>query len=101
VLGTTTGLVTDIELLVTENIGITVITSSVVDIIVPLIMMIIPAMAISEIWGKWLLVPIFLLMGLLALISSLIPSWLFFIVAISCTLFILKGRGSDVSNSFG
>lgn len=88
--GSTTGFVDNIKFLITANISASIITDSLINMMIPLIMIIIPTLALSNRYGKNIIIPMFLLMSIICLASSLIPVWLFFVIAISCSLFIIK-----------
>lgn len=90
--GLTTGYVSNVELIFISNIAVTIIVSSLIDIIIPLIMIIVPTLGLSARVGKVGIVPIFDLMSLLLLVTEIIPVWLFFVIAVSSALFIFIKR---------
>lgn len=88
--GTTIGSISQIKLLVSANITVSVLITSLIAMMIPLIMILIPSLGISKIYGKMLIIPLFLLMSIICLASSLIPVWLFFIIGLSSAVFLLK-----------
>ena len=66
----------------------TIITLMLVSMLIPLIMILIPSISISNIYSKNLLIPLFLLMSLICTFSFIIPTWLFFIIGICCVIFL-------------
>ncbi len=90
VVGLTSGFVDNVKILYLENIQITVITLNLVGMIVPLIIILTPTVALRDLYGQSFIIPMFLLMSLILVIGGIIPIWLFFIIAISSSLFLLK-----------
>ncbi len=88
--GLTSGFIDNIKLLYLGNIQISIITLSLVGMLVPLIIILAPTVALRDLYGQAFVIPIFLLMSLILTISSTIPVWLFFIIAISSSLFLIK-----------
>lgn len=94
--GFTTGSINNIQLLITQNIGISIITSALIDMMIPIIMILIPTLALANRYGRNLIIPMFLLMSVICVVSGLIPVWLFFIIAISSSVFLLKLRSENL-----
>lgn len=92
--GNTFGYIYNIQLLITADISVSIITTSLIMMIIPLIMIIIPSFAISNRYGVETVIPMFILMSLVLVATSIIPVWLFFIILISCSVFIGKHRGN-------
>lgn len=88
--GLTSGFIDNVELLFLENVQITVITLSLVGMIIPLIIILTPTVALRDLYGVSFVIPIFLLMSLILFIGGIIPLWLFFVIAISSSLFLIK-----------
>ena len=88
--GLTSGFIDNVKILFLENIQITVITLSLIGMIIPLIIILTPTVALRDLYGKSFVIPIFLLMSLILVISGIIPIWLFFIIALSSSLFLVK-----------
>ena len=90
--GLTSGFIDNIKLLYLENIQITIITLSLIGMLVPLIIILSPTLTLADLYGEGFIIPIFLLMSLILTIGEIIPIWLFFIIAISSSLFLIKRR---------
>ena len=88
--GLTSGFIDNVKLLFLGNVQITIITLSLVGMLVPLIIILTPTVALRDLYGKSFVIPVFLLMSLIITIGEIIPIWLFFIIAISSSLFLLK-----------
>ena len=88
--GLTSGFIDNIKLVFLGNIQISVITLSLIGMIVPLIIILTPTVALRDLYGESFVIPIFLLMSLILTIGQIIPIWLFFIIAISSSLFLIK-----------
>ena len=88
--GLTSGFIDNIKLVFLGNIQISVITLSLIGMIVPLIIILTPTVALRDLYGESFVIPIFLLMSLILTIGQIIPIWLFFIIAISNSLFLIK-----------
>ena len=78
--GVNTGYITEIQLLYFPDVSITIATTSLLDIIVPLMILLIPTFAIYKKFGESAIIPMFMLMSIICFISDLIPVWLFFIL---------------------
>ncbi|QYW08118.1 adhesin [Lokiarchaeota virus WyrdV1] len=65
--------------------------------IIPLIILLAPALALSVKFGRKIILPMFIFMSLLCVITNLIPIWLFFVIAIACgsLIFVSQKRGVD------
>lgn len=78
--------------------SIDVTISNLISMMVPIIIMIVPPLTLSGKFGKKVIFPFFIFMAILCFITSLIPAWLFFIIAIGCAGFIFtyqkKKKGS-------
>lgn len=57
--------------------------STLIAIMIPLIILLMPTLAISVKFGKKAILPMFVLMSLICVATDLIPIWIFFIIAIS------------------
>ncbi len=90
IIGITSGFIDSIKLLFLDNIQITIISLSLIGMIVPLIIILTPTLALRELYGESFVIPVFLLMSLILTIGEILPIWLFFIIAISSSLFITK-----------
>ena len=86
--GLTTGYVKIISLLDVETASVSVVSSNLIDMIIPLILILIPTFIISGIYDKKLIVPMFIFMSVILTITNLIPVWLFFIIGLSLSLFV-------------
>ncbi len=92
----TLGYISHVSLIYATNIGVTIITLSLVGMMIPLIMIMIPTLAISQRAGKRLITPMFLLMSIVCVATEIIPVWLFFIIAVSTSLFIFLKKSEGV-----
>jgi len=90
--GTTTGYITSIKLIYLPDVSITIITTALFSILIPLLILIIPTFLIYMRLGKTAIVPTFLLMSFICFITNLIPLWVFFIILISSGVFILSKK---------
>jgi len=93
--GITTGYISDISLLSISGIGVSIITSSLLNMIIPLMIILIPTLLLSSKLGKKLIIPIFLVFSIIITATSQIPVWLFFIIAYGCGLFIMLNKRYD------
>ena len=96
--GITTGYITFVDYSITADIGTSIIISALIMMIIPLIMILILSISISQAYGKMLLIPIFFLMSIICVASGLIPLWLFFIIGFSSTTFVLKAKETEGVN---
>jgi len=94
--GLTTGYISNISIEYLPDIIVSVITLNLVSIIIPLIMIIIPSIAIGTKSNRNIIIPIFILMSIICVMTSIIPYWLFFIIIISSSLFIFTRRHKGV-----
>ena len=90
--GTTTGYITSIKLVYLVDVSITIITIALLSIMIPLLILIIPTFLIYLRLGKAAIVPTFVLMAVICFITNLIPLWLFFIILISSTVFMVSEK---------
>lgn len=90
--GTTEGYVSDIELLFVSGIRVSIITSSLLIIIIPLIIIFIPTFLLSSRLSKNMIVPLMMLMSLICVATEIIPIWLFFVIVFPSSLFLFLKR---------
>jgi hypothetical protein len=83
------GFISNIKLIYNPSISITITTLNLLSIIVPLIVMIAPPLALNKKFGSGVILPMFLLMSLMCVLTGLIPVWLFFIIAFSSIGFLM------------
>ena len=88
--GLTEGFIHLIKLQQVENLLISVITTSLITMMIPILIILVPTLAISQSYGKNLIIPMFIFISLILTITGIIPIWLFFVIAISSSVFILK-----------
>lgn len=93
--GTTYGYITNLELKFIPDITITITTISLISLMIPLIVIFVPTLSIRTKYGKNSVIPIFLLMIIFLFATSLIPMWLFFIIMLSLSVFLLFKSKSD------
>lgn len=91
--GITTGFISNIRFIDSQVVDTSILTISIIDMMIPLIMILIPSLAISQRYGKDFIVPMFLLMSIVLTVSFIIPVWLFFIIALTNSLFIYLRKG--------
>jgi len=63
-----------------------------IGIIIPLIIMIVPPLAVSRKFGNKAILPMFVLMTVICFVTALIPAWLFFVIAFGLVGFIFMKR---------
>lgn len=97
--GLTTGFVSDIIISDVNEAIISISTLNLIEMIVPLILILFPTFILSLISRKFI-VPLFVLMSVILTISSIIPIWLFFIIALSCSMFIFFDNESSQRDDF-
>lgn len=90
--GLTEGYVSEIELLFITGIGVSIITSNLLTVIIPLIIIFIPTFLLSSRIGKNMIVPLMMLMSLICVATEIIPIWLFFVIIFPSSLFLFLKR---------
>ena len=95
VLGLTTGYIHNIAIIKITDLSISVITLSLIGMMIPLIILLVPSIAISNAIRKSLLIPFFLIMTIICVATGLIPIWIGFIIFISNSVFLLKNEIVD------
>lgn len=100
ILGLTTGYIKNISFLKISDISVSIITLNLIGMIIPLIIILLPTLLFSEAYGKFLIIPFFLLMSILCVATEIIPIWLFFVIALSLSTFLLKQKGEGQSQLF-
>ena len=78
--GNSEGYISSIKLIYYPDIELTILTLSLVEIMIPLIVLLIPTLAISSVYGKKAIIPMLILMTLICFISNLINVEIFFIM---------------------
>ena len=86
------GYITDLQLIYYRDLTVSVITQNLLVLIVPLIVMLVPPLAMHKKFGKGIVLPMFILMAIVCFATGLIPVWLFFIIALSSIGFIVMKR---------
>lgn len=95
IVGSTPGYVSQPILLSVSGLGLPIITASLIEMMIPLLMIIIPTLLISKGFGKEgnrLLIPLFLVFSLVATATAIIPVWIFFIIAFGTGLFLFRNK---------
>lgn len=92
IVGLTEGYVSEIELLFISGIGVSITTSNLLTIIIPLIIIFIPTFLLSDRVGKNMIVPLMMLMSLICVATEIIPIWLFFVIIFPSSLFLFLKR---------
>ena len=90
--GLTEGFIHLIKLQQVENLLISVITTSLIAMMIPILIILVPTLAVSQAYGKNLIIPMFIFISLILTITGIIPLWLFFVIAISNSVFIIKKK---------
>jgi hypothetical protein len=83
------GYITNIRLIYYPDLATTITSLNLLSIIVPLIILIAPPMALQKKFGSKVILPMFILMAIVCVVSKLIPVWLFFIIAFASIGFIV------------
>lgn len=96
ILGTTEGYLSELELLFISRIGVSITTTNLLALMIPIILIFIPTFLISSKFGKKSIVPLMILFTLVITITEIIPLWLFFIVLIPSSLFLFLKRKEGV-----
>lgn len=84
-----TGYITNLRLIYNPDLAITLTTLNLLGIIVPLIVLIVPPLSIRKKFGDTGVLVMFMLMALVCVVASLIPIWLFFIIAVGTIGFLV------------
>jgi len=92
--GTTTGYIEYITLIFIPDISISITVQTLIAIMIPIMIMLVPTLLFYMKFGKNAIIPSFLLMSFICFITDLIPIWLFFIIAIACGSFMLIRKTS-------
>ena len=88
----TNGYITNMKLLYFPDLVSTVVTLNLIAVMIPIIIILFPSLAVSKQLGKMSFVPMMLLMTLICFATGLIPTWLFFVLAICFGAFIFMQR---------
>lgn len=94
-LGLNTGYISGIKLVYLPNIEFTMLTTTIMKMLVPLMIILLPTIAIYSKFGKDSVVPMLIIMSVICYVSNLIPVELFFVIMFSCSVFVIesyKGR---------
>lgn len=94
--GITSGFISNVELISVSGVSITILTSDLLGIMIPIIMIFIPTFLLASRFGKNTIVPLMLLMSLVCMVTEIIPLWLFFIIVFPSALFIFLKRGEGL-----
>lgn len=88
--GNSEGYTTDIKLTYYPNIELTILTLSLIEIMIPLIIIIVPTVAIASVYGKKAILPMLMLMSIICFATNIIPIEIFFIIIITlgCGMFL-------------
>ena len=88
--GNSTGFISSITLKYYPDITLTITTLNLIGIIIPIILIFVPTIMVSSIYGKKIIIPMLILMTILCFSTNLIPLWLFTIMMICfvSTLFL-------------
>lgn len=78
--GSTNGYFSMIELLYFPDAVFTLTTLTILEVMIPLMILLIPTFAMYKKFGEHAIIPMFILMSIVCFIADLIPLWLFFIM---------------------
>jgi len=78
--GNSEGYLCNINLRYYPDIELTILTLSLIEIMIPLIVLLIPTIAIASVYGKKAILPMLILMSVICFITFLIPVEIFFII---------------------
>jgi len=78
--GNSEGYITSIKLKYYPNIELTILTLSLIEIMIPLVVLIIPTLAVASVYGKKAIIPMLILMSVICFIGNLIEIEMFFIM---------------------
>lgn len=94
--GISTGYIYNIKLIYVPDIEVTLLTTTLIRMLIPLMIILIPTIAIYIEFGKDLVIPMLILMSLICYVTNLIPIEVFFIIMLSCGVFIVENyRGRE------
>lgn len=94
--GITNGFISHITFLPLTNVVNTLLIFSLLTMLIPIIIILIPTIALRELYGSSFVIPIFLLMSFILFLGGLIPIWLIFIIMVSSSLFIIKQNRQSI-----
>jgi hypothetical protein len=83
------GYITNVRLIYYPDLATTITSLNLLSIIVPLIILIAPPMTLQKKFGSKVILPMFILMAIVCVVSKLIPVWLFFVIAFASIGFIV------------
>lgn len=86
------GYITDMELIYNPDIHITITTLTLLAVIVPLIVMVVPSVAMKKKFGVMGVMATFILMSVVCVVTSLIPVWLFFVIILGLLGFLVMKK---------
>ena len=90
------GYISEIQLIYNPDVQITVLTLTLIEVIIPLIVLIIPSIIMSKKFGVIGAIITFILMSLICVIANLIPIWLFFVIIFSSITFLIVKKKEGV-----
>ena len=90
--GSTTGHITDIKLIYVPDIVITITTISILDVMIPLMILLIPTFAVYKKFGEDAIIPMFILMSVVCLVAELIPAWLFVVLMVGSVIMLFTKK---------
>jgi len=95
--GNSEGYITSLTLIYYPDIEIIILTLSLIEIMIPLVVLIIPTVAIASVYGKKSVIPMLILMTFICLIGNLIEMEMFFIMllCLGSGLFLQYKREKD------
>lgn len=95
--GLTTGYIYNVELIDVISVSVSIITESLLNMIIPLIIILVPTLLFSQKFGKQVIIPLFILFSLILTISGMIPYWLFFIIIFPSIIMVFFKSRKEVA----
>lgn len=93
--GFCTGYISNLRLIYYPTIKVFIIIDNLLVLIIPLMILLIPSLAMHKKFGVSGAVIMFILMSVVCVISALIPVWLFFIIGFGSIVFLFKKKGDN------
>lgn len=82
------------------GVSVSITTTNLLTMLVPLLVIIIPTLAIRKKFGAKIVMPTFLFMSLICVITGLIPYWTFFIIILAVVMYLVYTRKTKQGEGF-
>ena len=92
---TMTGVLKTIVLVYYPNLSISIITTDLLLMLIPLFVLILPPLALYKRFGYKVVIPMMMIMSIVSVAGGLIPYWMFFVLMFCFVSFILVQRRSE------